>query len=131
MSNLFESEANRITLTNDPSRRIASVAFTRSDVTLVARGDEARALQGAALDRGALACAAQALGACDRMIQLAVEYTTERKQFGVPIGSFQAVKHHLAGVKVKLEYARPIVQRAAHSVANASPRRALGFRISQ
>ena len=111
--------------TNDPSRRIASVAFTPSDATLVARGDEARGLQGAALDRGALACAAQALGACDRMVQLAVEYTSERKQFGVPIGSFQAVKHHLAGVKVKLEYARPVVQRAAHSVANASPNRAL------
>ena len=110
---------------NDPSRRLASVSFTPGDATCVARGKEAAALLAAALDRGALACAAQALGACDRMIQLSVEYTSERKQFGKPIGSFQAVKHHLAGAKVKLEYARPVVQRAADSVANASALRAL------
>ncbi len=110
---------------NDPSRKIASVSFTPTQATCVASGDEARAFLAAAFDRGALASAAQALGACDRMIALAVEYTSERKQFGKPIGSFQAVKHHLAGVKVKLEYARPVVQRAAHSVASGSPLRAL------
>ena len=108
---------------NDPSRRIASVSFTPNDATRLAEGAEVAQLWEKAFDRGALACAAQALGACDRMIQIAVEYTSERKQFGKPIGSFQAVKHHLAGVKVKLEYARPVVQRAAHSVANASPQR--------
>jgi alkylation response protein AidB-like acyl-CoA dehydrogenase len=111
--------------TNDPSRRIASVEFRPNASTLVASGDAARELLDAAFDRGALACAAQSLGACDRMLQLAVEYTSERKQFGKPIGSFQAVKHHLAAVKVKLEYARPVVQRAAHSVASGSSARGL------
>ena len=42
----------------------------------------------------------------------------------MPIGSFQAVKHMLANVKVKLEYARPLVYRAAWSVAQGSPHRA-------
>jgi alkylation response protein AidB-like acyl-CoA dehydrogenase len=78
----------------------------------------------AALDRGALACAASALGVCDRLITEAVTYTSERKQFGKPVGSFQAVKHMLANVKVKLEYARPVVWRAASSVARASANRA-------
>jgi len=110
---------------NDPSRRLASVAFEERRARLVARGERARALLDAALDRGALACAAQALGACERMLELAVAYTSERKQFGKPIGSFQAVKHMLANVKVRLEYARPLVMRAAYSVAHASPRRAL------
>ena len=59
------------------------------------------------------------------MLELAVAYTGERKQFGKPVGSFQAVKHHLANIKVKLEYARPLVYRAAHSTAHAHPLRAL------
>jgi alkylation response protein AidB-like acyl-CoA dehydrogenase len=109
---------------NDPSRRLASVAFEERRVQLVARGERAKALLGAAFDRGALACAAQALGACERMLELSVAYTSERKQFGKPIGSFQAVKHMLASAKVKLEYARPVVMRAAYSVAHASPQRA-------
>jgi alkylation response protein AidB-like acyl-CoA dehydrogenase len=46
-----------------------------------------------------------------------VAHARERRQFGRPIGSFQAVKHMLANAKVKLEYARPVVYRAAHSVA--------------
>jgi alkylation response protein AidB-like acyl-CoA dehydrogenase len=120
-------EAARITPqpANDPSRKLASVAFEERRAQLVARGAAARLLLAAALDRGALACAAQALGACDRMLELAVAYTSERKQFGKPIGSFQAVKHMLASAKVKLEYARPVVMRAAYSVAHASERRAV------
>jgi alkylation response protein AidB-like acyl-CoA dehydrogenase len=108
---------------NDPARRIASVAFAPSAATRVAEGERARALLAAALDRGALACAAEALGVCDRLITLAVAYTAQRKQFGKPIGSFQAVKHMLANVKVKLEYARPVVWRAAWSVARGSSQR--------
>jgi alkylation response protein AidB-like acyl-CoA dehydrogenase len=102
---------------NDPARRVASVAWTPTAETRVANGADAARLLDAALDRGALAAAAQLLGVCDRLISLAVDYTAQRVQFGVPIGSFQAVKHALAGVKVKLEYARPLVYRAADSVA--------------
>ncbi len=109
---------------NDPGRRIASVAFTPSAATRVAEGERARALLAVALDRGALACAAEALGVCDRLITQAVSYTAQRKQFGKPVGSFQAVKHLLANVKVKLEYARPVVWRAAWSVAQGSAHRA-------
>ena len=47
------------------------------------------------------------------MIALAAEYAKERHQFGKPIGSFQAVKHLLAGAQVKLEFARPVVYAAA------------------
>ena len=110
---------------NDPGRRIASVAFAPSAATRVAEGERARALLAGALDRGALACAAEALGACDRLVAEAVAYTSQRKQFGKPVGSFQAVKHMLANVKVKLEYARPVVLRAAWSVAQGSPHRSV------
>ena len=110
---------------NDPGRRIASVSFTPTSATRVAAGERARTLLAAALDRGALACAAEALGVCDRLISEAVAYTSQRKQFGKPVGSFQAVKHMLANVKVKLEYARPLVWRAAWSVARGSAHRSL------
>ena len=54
------------------------------------------------------------------LIDLSVGYACQRQQFGVPIGSFQAVKHMLANCAVKLEYAKPVVYRAAHSVAHGS-----------
>jgi alkylation response protein AidB-like acyl-CoA dehydrogenase len=52
---------------------------------------------------------------------MSVEYTSQREQFGKPVGSFQAVKHHLADAAVRLEFARPCVYRAAWSLANAEP----------
>jgi alkylation response protein AidB-like acyl-CoA dehydrogenase len=110
---------------NDPARRSFRVSFTPSDATRVASGETGRMLQAAALDRGALAASAQLIGVADRLISLAVDYACQREQFGVPIGSFQAVKHQLADAKVKLEYARPLVYRAAHSLAGDSPRRAV------
>jgi len=120
-------EAVRITLqkANDPGRRIASVTFDPAEARRVAEGERAQQLLAAALDRGALACAAAALGAADRLLCEAVAYTRQRKQFGQPIGAFQAVKHMLANCKVKLEYARPVVYRAAHSVAHHSAERSL------
>jgi alkylation response protein AidB-like acyl-CoA dehydrogenase len=110
---------------NDPSQRLFEVRFDAARASCVAGGTQARALLDAALDRGALACAAQLVGVTERLLELAVDYACQRKQFGRAIGSFQAVKHHLANVKVKLEYARPLVYRAAHSVAHSDPRRGL------
>jgi alkylation response protein AidB-like acyl-CoA dehydrogenase len=102
---------------NDPARRLFSVTWTPSAATRFAGAAEARRLLDAALDRGALACAAQALGVADRLLEMAVGYAQQREQFGRPIGSFQALQHQLADVKVRLEYARPVVYKAAHSIA--------------
>jgi alkylation response protein AidB-like acyl-CoA dehydrogenase len=55
-------------------------------------GEQCRRLWAAAFNRGALGCAAQMLGLAKRMVDLAVDYTFERKQFGKPVGSFQAVR---------------------------------------
>lgn len=110
---------------NDGSQRLFRVFFEPTESSCLAKGAAARALLDSALDRGAFACAAEALGVADRLIELAVQYAGQRVQFGVPIGSFQAVKHMLADVKVKLEYARSHVYRASHSVAHAGASRAL------
>jgi alkylation response protein AidB-like acyl-CoA dehydrogenase len=79
------------------------------------------ALWAAAQDRGALFAAAQLIGLAQRAIDLSVAYTSERQQFGKPIGSFQAVKHHLATAQVKVEFARPVVLAAAALLAEGSP----------
>jgi alkylation response protein AidB-like acyl-CoA dehydrogenase len=110
---------------NDSARRVFSVDWSPAAATRVARGAQARELLEDALDRGALACAAQLVGVAERLLDLAVAYARQREQFGQPIGSFQAVKHQLANVKVALEYARPVVYRAAHSVARRDASRAV------
>ncbi len=74
-----------------------------------------------ALDRGALATAAQLLGLGQQLLDLTVAYVKERHQFGVPIGSFQAVKHHLADALLQLEFARPVIYGAAWSLATDQP----------
>ena len=76
-----------------------------------------------AFDRGALGTAAVLVGLGQAMLDLTVGYVTERQQFGVPIGSFQAVKHHLADAALALEFARPAVWWAAWSVAHDEPAR--------
>jgi alkylation response protein AidB-like acyl-CoA dehydrogenase len=74
-----------------------------------------------AFDRGALGVAAQLVGLGRRMLDLTVGYAQERRQFGVPIGSFQAVKHQLADARIALEFARPLVYRAAWSLDHDDP----------
>jgi len=85
--------------------------------TLVSDDPEVVAL---ALDRGAWATAAVLVGLGQRMVDLAVTHVSERHQFGVPVGSFQAVKHQLADAHKDLAFARPVVHRAAHSLATGS-----------
>jgi alkylation response protein AidB-like acyl-CoA dehydrogenase len=71
-------------------------------------------------DRAALGTAAQLVGLGQAMLDLTVGYVKERRQFGVPVGSFQAVKHHLANGLKELSFARPAVYRAGYSVATAA-----------
>lgn len=70
----------------------------------------------AAWQRGALGAAAQLVGLSRALLAMTVTYAEERRQFGVPIGSFQAVKHQLANALLGLEFAAPAVMRAAWSL---------------
>jgi alkylation response protein AidB-like acyl-CoA dehydrogenase len=103
----------------DGARRLFRVAWSPSPATRVAAGPAARAALGRAFDRGALGVSAMLLGLARHLIDTTVEYVKVRKQFGSAIGSFQAVKHHLADALVKLEFARPVVYRAAYSMSRA------------
>ena len=73
----------------------------------------------------AVLTAADSLGASQRMLDMAVSYSLQRKQFGVAIGSFQAVKHAAAMMLVATEAARSIVYFAAASVAQEHPEASL------
>ncbi len=76
----------------------------------------------AAFDHAVLAVAAQLLGCGERLLADAVNYVKQRKQFGREIGSYQAVKHRLADVRIALDFARPLVYGAALAVADGTPR---------
>lgn len=97
----------------DPFRRLSTFAFTPDAGTVIGDGGPADTRIMAALDRGALFAAAQLLGIAQRCVDLGVAYAKERQQYGKPIGSYQAIKHHLATVQVKIEFARPVLYAAA------------------
>lgn len=77
-----------------------------------------------AWERGVLGASAQLVGLARRMLEMTVEYVRTRTQFGVPVGSFQAVKHHLASALVQVEFAAPTVARAGYALAAEEPERA-------
>ncbi len=96
----------------DPSRRLFEVAAT-SDTR---PADVARAFE-----FGALATAAQLVGAAQAMLDASVDYAKQRSQFGTVIGTYQAIKHKLADVLIAVEMARPLVYGAALALADGSP----------
>ncbi len=78
-----------------------------------------------AFDRAVVGTAAQLLGLARHMLEVTVEYVQMRTQFGRAIGSFQAVKHHLADALLRLEFATPVVHRAAWSIDQSDPDRSV------
>jgi alkylation response protein AidB-like acyl-CoA dehydrogenase len=108
----------------DASRRLAAADWTPTPATCVLEGDAARRVADAALDRAVVNTAGQLVGLAQRMLDLSVDYVAQRKQFGKPIGAFQAVKHHLADVVTRIEFARPVLYRAALALDQGDPHRA-------
>ncbi len=94
----------------DPSRRLYDVTPTgrswQAPIEIVKR----------AYEFGALATAAQLVGAAEALLDGAVDYAKQRSQFGRVIGSYQAIKHKLADVHIAIELARPLVYGAALSL---------------
>jgi hypothetical protein len=93
----------------DPSRRLYDVTAT---------GDAWQADVKRAYEFGALATAAQLVGAAEALLTETVDYAKQRTQFGRAIGSYQAIKHKLADVHIAIELARPLVYGAALALAD-------------
>lgn len=107
---------------NDPSRELFQIISMNKVISASENFDE---LNSAVSARGALMTAALLIGLAQKMIDLSSVYVLDRTQFGKPIGSFQAVKHMLADVAVKIEFAKPAVYRAAYSLSENNPKSAL------
>ncbi len=102
---------------------IATVDGSRALATVVGEGAPLDAQADLLLAR--LGTAAFLLGLARRQVDLTVAYVKDRKQFGVAVGTFQALKHPLADAVVGTEFAWPVVLRAAQSVADGDPDAAL------
>ena len=110
--------------TMDRTRRLAAIELRDvrlpEDALLGTPGEAWPALE-RALDRAAIALAAEQVGGAQRCLDAAVAYAKERVQFGRPIGSFQAIKHQCADMMVRVETARSAAYYAACQASEASP----------
>ena len=117
----------------DPGVRHATIALDGVRVPasrLLGDGDATAAVR-RALEESVTAVAAVTVGACQRIFDTINAYAKERIQFGVPIGSFQAVKHKLADMYRDIERARVLVYFAALTLAEDHPDRTLAASMAK
>ena len=93
-----------------------------SGIELLPAGEAMPAIEHAT-DIGIAAVCAEAVGAMERLVALTVEYMNTRKQFGVAIASFQALRHRIADVKMQLELARSMSYYATLKLNEPAPAR--------
>ncbi|MCG3171392.1 MAG: Acyl-CoA dehydrogenase [Pseudomonadales bacterium] len=115
--------ARRRTATMD-SRNVARIEFQDVEVPVTAllgaEGESWPVLE-QVLDRGRAAIAAEMLGGAQECFQRTVAYLKQREQFGVAIGSFQALQHRAAAMFIELELLQSVVMDACAKVDEASP----------
>ncbi|HEY2707009.1 MAG TPA: acyl-CoA dehydrogenase family protein [Caulobacteraceae bacterium] len=92
--------------TLDPTRGAAKLTFSGAAAERLGEAGEGLALAEALLERAAVLLAFEQVGGADRALEMAKEYALGRYAFGRPIGSYQAIKHKLADMYVKIELAR-------------------------
>jgi alkylation response protein AidB-like acyl-CoA dehydrogenase len=114
---------DRTVLRNLGSAPLADVAVEvdGGDRTEVACGIEAVEAYQRALDEWRALTATWLIGLARSALGIGVQYVKDRKQFGVPIGSFQAVQHHLADLATALDGAALLAAKAAWSLDAGDP----------
>lgn len=105
-------------------KRAADITFT--DVTVPAsnrlgEAGKALAVLEAVIDMATVGVSAEAVGALEMLLHKTVEYSKARTQFGVPIGTFQALQHRMADMFVECQLARSIVLMAAMQIDSSEP----------
>lgn len=104
---------------------VESIDPTRPAARVSAPADAGEALAGDAaggIDRALVAISSELVGVCDRALAMTVAYVKERKQFGVPVGSYQAVSHRCAQMLLDTEKARATTAFASWA-ADSDPQR--------
>jgi alkylation response protein AidB-like acyl-CoA dehydrogenase len=100
----------------DPTRSCAQVSAP------VGAGEELDGDVAGGIDRALVAVSSELVGVCDRALELTVAYVKDRRQFGVPVGAYQAVSHRCAQMLLDTEKARSTAAFAAWT-ADADPER--------
>ena len=121
---LFLVECGRCAVRGYPTQdgaRAADVSLASAPASLVL-ADGGAALE-LGLDVGIAAVCAEAVGLMDKLLAITVEYMNTRKQFGVAIASFQALRHRIADVKMQLELARSMSYYASLKLGEPAPQR--------
>jgi alkylation response protein AidB-like acyl-CoA dehydrogenase len=102
---------------------VASIDPTRSTASVSADGNGNELPDGCVgLGRALISVSSELVGVCDRALSMTIDYVKDRKQFGVPVGAFQAVSHRCAQMLLETEKARSTAAFAAWT-ADADPER--------
>ncbi|UVE18440.1 acyl-CoA dehydrogenase family protein [Pseudomonas sp. LS44] len=120
---LVDTAAAGVTLRTFPAldgQHVSEVQLDNAPATLLGNVDQGFADLEWAVDRAAFALCAEAVGAMAKLTELTIEYLQTRKQFGVAIGSFQALQHKVADMLGAVEQARSITYYAAANLDNDS-----------
>jgi alkylation response protein AidB-like acyl-CoA dehydrogenase len=119
---LVESHAVKKTLMPaiDLTRRLYKVDFDHPAAELLVEGEPARKALDHALNVVTVALCAEMTGGMQRMLDIAVEYAKTRKQFGKPIGQYQAVQHQCADMLLYTESSRSAAYYAAYTMTEGN-----------
>lgn len=121
---LVDKGAAGVTVTGYPTQdgsRAGELKLANAAATLVSA--DGFALLEQAVDVGIAAACAEGVGAMDRMVALTVDYMNTRKQFGVTLSTFQALKHRIADVKMQQELGRSMSYYASLKLGEPGPQR--------
>lgn len=106
--------------TLDMTRRQAAVAFADAPARLLATGAEAVAATTRAAQVASVLLAVEQVGGSQRMLDVTVAHVSTRKQFGQPVGAYQAVKHRCANMLVQVETARSAAYHGAWALMDGT-----------
>ncbi|MBB4841816.1 alkylation response protein AidB-like acyl-CoA dehydrogenase [Paucibacter oligotrophus] len=107
--------------------RAAELSLNAASASLLAGPEQGLALLELAQDIGIAALCAEGVGAMEKLLCITADYLNTRKQFGVAIGSFQALRHRMADVKMQLELARSMSYYASLKLGEAAASRRLAL----
>ena len=121
---LVERDADGVSLRGYPTQdgaRAVDLLLVEAPAQLISRQGHAALEHG--VDVGIAALCAEAVGLMDKMVAITVDYMHQRKQFGVAIASFQALRHRIADVKMQLELGRSMSYFASLKLGQAAAQR--------
>ena len=121
---LVEADATGVSVTGYPTQdgsRAGELKLANAAATLISA--DGFALLEQAVDVGIAAACAEGVGAMDRMVAITVDYMNTRKQFGVTLSTFQALKHRIADVKMQQELGRSMSYYASLKLGEPAPQR--------